>query len=106
RLAHYPLALLVIDVDRLTWLNARIGIVAADGVLLELANRLRSVTHRLDYAFRPGGGRFAIVRPGSDGGDAKHARRGSVLVSGSAGGRPKSNGTLQQLAPGEIVLEG
>ena len=38
--------------------------------------------------------------------EAKHARRGSVLVSGSAGDRPKANGTLHQLDPGEIVLEG
>jgi diguanylate cyclase (GGDEF)-like protein len=158
RLAHYPLALLVVDVDRLTWLNARIGLLAADGVLLELAKRLRTVAHRLDYAFRLGGGRFAVVRPGSEGGDAsglfaairgelaarplgdagaisvsggiaeleprddvdsfvsraeaalteaKHVRRGSVVVSGSAEGRPKkTNGTLHQIAPGEIVLEG
>jgi diguanylate cyclase (GGDEF)-like protein len=157
RLGHYPLALLVFDVDRLTWLNSRIGIVAADGVLLELANRVRSVTHRLDYACRLGGGRFAIVRPGSEGGDAsqlfeairgqlaanpigdagvisvsggiaelevrddvgsfvaraeaalaeaKHARRGSVAVSGANEGRPKTNGTLHEIAPGDIVLEG
>ena len=71
RLAHHPLSLLVVDVDRLTWLNARIGILAADGVLLELAKRLRGVAHRLDYAFRLGGGRFAVVRPGSEGGDAR-----------------------------------
>ena len=71
RLAHHPLALLVIDVDRLTWLNARIGILSADGVLLELADRLRAVVHRLDYAFRLGGGQFAVVRPGSEGGDAR-----------------------------------
>ena len=71
RLAHHPLSLLVVDVDRLTWLNARIGILAADGVLLELAERLRGVVHRLDYAFRLGGGRFAVVRPGSEGGDAR-----------------------------------
>ena len=70
RLAHHPLALLLIDVDRLTWLNARIGILAADGVLLELAKRLRAVAHRLDYVFRLGGGRFAVVRPGSEDGDA------------------------------------
>ena len=70
RLAHHPLTLLVLDVDRLTSLNARIGILAADGVLLELAQRLRAVAHRLDYAFRLGGGRFAVVRPGSEGGDA------------------------------------
>jgi diguanylate cyclase (GGDEF)-like protein len=71
RLAHHPLALVLIDVDRLTWLNARIGILAADGVLLELAKRLQAVTHRLDYAFRLGGGKFAVLRPGSEGGDAR-----------------------------------
>ena len=70
RLAHHPLALLVMDVDRLTWLNARIGILSADGVLLELADRLRTLVHRLDYAFRLGGGKFAVVRPGSEGGNA------------------------------------
>lgn len=71
RLAGQPLSLLVVDVDRLTSLNARIGILAADGVLLELAKRLRAVTHRLDYTFRLGGGRFAVIRPGSEGIDAR-----------------------------------
>ena len=71
RLASHPLSLLVLDVDRLTALNARIGILAADGVLLELAKRLRAVVHRLDYAFRLGGGRFAVVRPGSESLDAR-----------------------------------
>jgi len=71
RLANHPLSLLVLDVDRLTALNARIGILAADGVLLELAKRLRAVVHRLDYTFRLGGGRFAVVRPGSEGVDAR-----------------------------------
>jgi diguanylate cyclase (GGDEF)-like protein len=71
RLAGHPLSLLVLDVDRLTALNARIGILAADSVLLELARRLRAVVHRLDYAFRLGGGRFAVVRPGSEGDDAR-----------------------------------
>ena len=40
-------------------------------MLLELAKRLRTVVHRLDYAFRLGGGRFAVVRPGSEGVDAR-----------------------------------
>jgi diguanylate cyclase (GGDEF)-like protein len=157
RLAHHPLALLVVDVDRLTWLNGRIGILAADGVLLEVAKRLRAVVHRLDYAFRLGGGKYAVVRPGSETGDArqlfdalqaelaatpigdagavsvtggiaeletrddveslaaraeaalaeaKSARRGSVFVAGGSAERPRANGTLHQLAPGEIVLEG
>ena len=71
RLANQPLSLLVVDVDRLTTLNARIGILATDGVLLELAKRLRGVTHRLDYAFRLGGGKFAVLRPGSEGLDTR-----------------------------------
>jgi diguanylate cyclase (GGDEF)-like protein len=71
RLANQPLSLLVVDVDRLTTLNARIGILATDGVLLELAKRLRGVTHRLDYAFRLGGGKFAVLRPGSETIDAR-----------------------------------
>jgi diguanylate cyclase (GGDEF)-like protein len=157
RLAHHPLALVLIDVDRLTWLNARIGILAADGVLLDLAKRLQAVTHRLDYAFRLGGGRFAVLRPGSEGGDArelfdalqtalagesigdagtvsvsggiaellpqdghesfaaraeaalaeaKGKARGTVVVAGQPSRPPKANGTLHQLAPGEVVLEG
>ena len=71
RVGTQPLALLVVDVDRLTTLNARIGILATDGVLLELAKRLRGVTHRLDYAFRLGGGKFAVLRPGSEAVDAR-----------------------------------
>ena len=38
--------------------------------------------------------------------EAKRARRGSVVVSGSDTGRSRANGTLHQIAPGEIVLEG
>ena len=71
RLGNQPLSLLIVDVDRLTSLNARIGILATDGVLLELAKRLRGVTHRLDYAFRLGGGKFAVLRPGSETVDAR-----------------------------------
>jgi diguanylate cyclase (GGDEF)-like protein len=157
RLAHHPLALVLIDVDRLTWLNARVGILAADGVLLELSKRLQDVTHRLDYAFRLGGGKFAVLRPGSEGGDARelfdslHARladepigdaghvsvsggiaelmtqddresfatraeaalteakaqgRGRAIVAGQPPRPPKANGTLHELASGEVALEG
>ena len=66
RLAGHPLSLLVLDVDRLTSLNARLGLDGADALLLELAKRLQAATHHLDYTFRLGGGRFAILRPGSE----------------------------------------
>jgi diguanylate cyclase len=71
RLAGHPLSLIVLDVDRLTTLNARLGLVGADSVLLELAKRLQAATHHLDYTFRLGGGRFAVVRPGSEGPQAR-----------------------------------
>ena len=65
RSASLPLALLVVDVDRLTMLNARIGHLAADAVLAEVADRLRAVSGRGDYACRIGGGRYAVLLPGS-----------------------------------------
>lgn len=71
RAGRQPLSLLVVDVDRLTTLNARLGRLAADGVLVEVAERLRGVVHRLDYTFRLGGGQFAVVRPGSEAVDAR-----------------------------------
>ena len=38
--------------------------------------------------------------------EAKDAKRGTAVVTGDEGRSPKRNGTLHQLAPGEIVLEG
>ena len=38
--------------------------------------------------------------------DAKRVRRGSAVVSGATEDRQKANGTLHEIAPGEIVLEG
>ena len=65
READRPLALLALDVDRLTTLNARIGHLAADAVLAEVAERLRGVAGRSDYPCRVGGGRYAVLMPGS-----------------------------------------
>jgi diguanylate cyclase (GGDEF)-like protein len=46
-------------------LNARIGHLSADAVLAEVAERLRGVTNGSDYACRIGGGRYAVLLPGS-----------------------------------------
>jgi diguanylate cyclase (GGDEF)-like protein len=66
-----PLALLVADVDRLTTLNAQIGHLAADGVLAEIAERLRDAIAFNHYACRVGGGRFAVLLPGGQASDAE-----------------------------------
>jgi diguanylate cyclase (GGDEF)-like protein len=66
-----PLALLMLDVDRLTTLNAQVGYLAADAVLAEIAERLRNVSGRRDLPCRIGGGRFAVLMPSSDSRDAE-----------------------------------
>jgi diguanylate cyclase (GGDEF)-like protein len=83
RRAGKPLALLMLDVDRLTTLNARIGHLAADGVLAEVSARLREVSGEDDLPCRIGGGRFGVLKPGADAHDAEHLfeRLRSVLHS-------------------------
>jgi diguanylate cyclase (GGDEF)-like protein len=66
RRAEEPLALLMLDVDRLTTINAQIGYLAADSVLAEIAQRLRSVADKRDFPCRIGGGRFAALVPRGD----------------------------------------
>lgn len=64
-------SLLVLDVDRLTSLNARVGQLAADGILARVAGLLRDVAGPADLSCRVGGGRFAVLLPGSDSRDAE-----------------------------------
>ena len=71
RTAGEPLALLMLDVDRLTTLNAQIGYLATDGVLAEIAERLRNVSGHRDLPCRIGGGRFAVLMPSCDSRDAE-----------------------------------
>lgn len=66
-----PLALLMLDVDRLTTLNARIGFLEADDVLAQIAAMLREVAGRSDYACRIGGGRFGVLLPRGDARDGE-----------------------------------
>jgi diguanylate cyclase (GGDEF)-like protein len=91
RLAGHPLSLLVLDVDRLTSLNARLGIPGVDSVLRELATRLQSAMHHLDYTIRLGGGRFAVLRPGSEAAQARElydAVRDDLSSAPLVGGEP------------------
>jgi len=66
-----PLALLMLDVDRLTTLNARIGFLAADDVLAQIASMLRDVAGRSDLPCRIGGGRFGVLLPRGDARDGE-----------------------------------
>ena len=101
RLAGHPLALLVLDVDRLTSLNARLGLDGADGVLHELAKRLQGSIHHLDYTFRLGGGRFAVLRPGSEAGQARELYE---AVSADIAASPLVAGEVVSLSAGVSEL--
>ena len=65
------MALLVLDVDRLTTINARIGHLAADDVLSTVARVLNDVAGPRDLPCRIGGGRFGVVLSQADSRDAE-----------------------------------
>src|SRR4029079_10030571 len=65
------MALLMLDVDRLTTINARIGHLAADEVLPSMAKVLPYVGGPRDLACRIGGGRFGVVLSQADSRDAE-----------------------------------
>jgi diguanylate cyclase (GGDEF)-like protein len=66
-----PLALLILDVDRLTTINASIGHLAADEVLASVARVLNDVAGPRDLPCRVGGGRFGVVLSQADSRDAE-----------------------------------
>jgi diguanylate cyclase (GGDEF)-like protein len=71
RRAGEPLALLMLDVDRLTTLNARIGHLAADGVLAQIGALLNDVAGPRDLPCRVAGGRFGVLVSQGDGREAE-----------------------------------
>ena len=101
RTGRYPLSLLVLDVDRLTTVNARIGRLAADSVLAELASLLRDATGRYGLPSRVGGGRYSVLIPN---GDALAAEQlfGRLRVALTA--RPTGDEGLITVSAGVAVL--
>jgi diguanylate cyclase (GGDEF)-like protein len=59
------LALIVFDLDDFKAVNDRIGHLAGDAVLAEVAERIRSVVRSADTACRIGGDEFAAIMPES-----------------------------------------
>lgn len=71
RARREQLSLLMLDVDRLTTINASIGHLAADDVLATLARVLNDVAGPRDLTCRAGGGRFGVVLSQADSRDAE-----------------------------------
>jgi diguanylate cyclase (GGDEF)-like protein len=61
-----PLVLLMLDVDRLTKLNAHVGHLGADELLTRIAKLVRDVARNEDLSCALGGGRFAVLMPNAD----------------------------------------
>jgi diguanylate cyclase (GGDEF)-like protein len=66
-----PLVLLMLDVDRLTKLNAHVGHLGADELLTRIAKLLRDVARNEDLACRIGGGGVAGLMPSADSRDGE-----------------------------------
>jgi len=66
------LALIVIDLDDFKRINDRVGHLAGDAVLAEVAARLRGCIRSTDIGCRVGGDEFAVILPESTRGDADH----------------------------------
>ena len=60
------LALIVFDLDDFKEINDRIGHLAGDAVLAEVAERVRDVVRSADIACRVGGDEFAVILPESE----------------------------------------
>ncbi|MCJ8052156.1 EAL domain-containing protein [Shinella curvata] len=96
------LALLVIDLDRFKAINDTMGHGAGDAVLIEIADRLASLTGPTDTVVRLGGDEFAVIIEGQ----AAEARGraigdGIVRLAGDPiviGGRPVTVGASAGLA--------
>ena len=103
------LSLLVFDVDGLKAINDEYGHLAGDALLVETADRLRSVTRSADVASRIGGDEFAVILPESTVGDAQqlHERLSRVLEAEPAGPleRIQISAGIAQLRPEERDVE-
>jgi diguanylate cyclase (GGDEF)-like protein len=59
------LALIVFDLDDFKTINDRIGHLAGDAVLTDIAERMREVVRQADIACRVGGDEFSVILPES-----------------------------------------
>jgi diguanylate cyclase (GGDEF)-like protein len=65
------LSLVIVDVDGFKEINDRIGHLAGDAVLAEIADRIRQVVRSADIPCRVGGDEFAVIVPEVEEGQAR-----------------------------------
>ncbi|MFW6364240.1 MAG: diguanylate cyclase, partial [Spirochaeta sp.] len=69
--SSYPLSIAMLDIDHFKSVNDTYGHRVGDGILLLLADLLRTTLRRSDLIFRFGGEEFVLVMPGVHAAEAK-----------------------------------
>jgi diguanylate cyclase (GGDEF)-like protein len=95
------LALIVLDLDDFKRVNDRIGHLAGDAVLSEVATRLLSVVRSTDIACRVGGDEFAVILPESTRGDADHL---AARIERAVGSEPIAKSGMLKISAGVAEL--
>ncbi|MDQ3867360.1 MAG: diguanylate cyclase [Actinomycetota bacterium] len=95
------LALVVFDIDDFKLINERVGHLAGDSVLAQLADRVRSVVRSADIACRVGGDEFAVILPESALTDAEQLYR---RLQFALSARPTGSGERLHLSAGVAEL--
>jgi diguanylate cyclase (GGDEF)-like protein len=95
------LSLIVLDLDDFKRINDRLGHLAGDEVLAEVANRMRSCIRSTDIGCRVGGDEFAILLPESNRGDADHL---AARVERAVGSEPIAKAGTLKISAGVAEL--
>ena len=96
------LGLIVFDVDDFKDVNDRIGHLAGDAVLAEVAERVRSVVRTADVPCRVGGDEFAVVMPESG---LEQAEQLFARLQGAISGRPIGQAGRLHISAGVAELK-
>jgi diguanylate cyclase (GGDEF)-like protein len=101
------LALLILDLDDFKTVNDRIGHLAGDAVLAQVAERLRNEIRSVDVGCRIGGDEFAVVMPESTTEDAsqlfQRMHEAVSTMSTPGGGRVRISAGIAELHHGETA---
>ena len=106
-LYHRQLALLIIDLDDFKAVNDRIGHLAGDAVLAQVAEQLRNEIRSVDIGCRVGGDEFGVIMPESTSEDASqlfqrmHDAVSTMSVPG--GSRVRISAGIAELRHGETA---